>query len=129
MSGDCSVYVFAKNGRESPVKVGVSNSPNLRLQTIQTACPFKVDYVYELACPSKDIAMEIERCFHDTQTKFRLHGEWFDLDPIAAVHLLCIAYRTLLGIKTNYSKEDLETILHFAGVLHAEKRWGLCIPQ
>jgi hypothetical protein len=128
---DYWVYVFAKkNGtdREAPVKVGISRDVNGRMVQVQTSCPFKIGLVYVFECPSKDVAREIERCFHDTQKKDRLHGEWFNIEPITAIHLLCMVYRTLLEARLT-DKTNYLGYLDVAGVLWAEKRFNLCVPS
>jgi hypothetical protein len=124
------VYVIAKlaDGKmTSPVKVGISAEPNARLACIQTACPFQIDIAYVFECPSREIAREIERAFHATQAAARLCGEWFDHHPIAAIHLLCLLYRTGLEVKVR-DPELIAQALEISGVILAEKRFGLAAP-
>ncbi len=125
MSQESSVYVIAKmdGGKPvSPIKVGISSNMTARLSTIQTSCPFPIDVIYEFGTPSVEIARHIERSFHETQTAYRQHGEWFNLDPIVAVQLVCIAYR--VAVEITAPSELQERILDFAGVFWAEKRFG-----
>jgi hypothetical protein len=113
-----------------PVKVGITGNLNSRLSTIQTACPFRIALAWTFDCPTKGIAQDIERCFHQTQKANRQHGEWFSFEPIQAVHLLCIAYRTLLRTRaTKLTPYDYEAILNFAGVLTVENRYQLLTPE
>ena len=85
------VYIIARRddgGPVAPVKVGLSSSPRLRLATIATSCPFPIIGVHAFKIRERRVAEEIEATFHRYQSAFRLHGEWFDIDPVSAVHLL-----------------------------------------
>lgn len=124
------VYVFAKesaDGLTSPVKVGISKDPNKRVESIQTACPFKIRMAYVFECPNKEWAAKLERCFHDTQASSRAHGEWFHFEPVIAIHLLCLAYRSLLDHHIK-NRREIDLYLNKAGVLTAERRWHLATP-
>lgn len=70
MSNDCDhyLYVMAKwEGKDptSPVKIGISASPESRLLSIQTACPFPVRMICHLTAmvearvSSKDLHQDI----------------------------------------------------------------------
>jgi hypothetical protein len=124
------VYVFAhksESGLIGPVKVGISKDVNLRLSTIQTSCPYPIDLAYVFECPARDIARAIERSFHDVQHDKRSHGEWFNLEPVAAIHLLCLAFRAALS----HNIDDpvvVDAALDCCGVYWAEKRFNLAVP-
>lgn len=125
------VYVFAKvseNGMTSPVKVGISRDANARLATVQTSCPFKIDLAYVFELPNRTMALELERAFHVTQKGKRTHGEWFEFEPVEAIHLLCIALRTFVE-RFVTDKSIHEDVLDCSGVLWAEKRFNLAIPS
>lgn len=126
----CWVYVFSRKadaGLTKPVKVGISRNVDGRLSTVQTACPFKIDMAYVFECPNREIAEYLERSFHDTQKSACLHGEWFDYEPVEAIHLLCIGYRVMLELTCSDQKTRSDS-LECAGVLWAEKRFGLEEP-
>lgn len=126
------VYVICKVNAEgqfcSPCKIGISNSVEFRLAGLQTACPFKIDTPYYFQFPSRHIAREIERSFHMTQKRHQLQGEWFDLAPIEAIHLLCIATRVAVQVHVT-DKSIIEPVLRCAGVYWAEKKYGLMVPE
>lgn len=127
----CWVYVFARNGPSgltSPVKVGISRNVSARLNNIQTACPFPVEMAYVFECPNRDIAQQIELSFHQTQRENRAHGEWFEYEPVKAIHILCVAFRSLLS---HYVAdfEMVDTALDVSGVYWAEKRFNLAVPS
>ena len=126
---DHYVYVICRieNGvKTGPVKVGMASDPDQRIQGLQTACPFKIGRVFYFACPTKEIARELERSFHQVQKEHRLHGEWFNLDPMTAVYLMCLAYRAMVEATADPSLH--ESALDLAGVLWAEKKFGLAVP-
>jgi hypothetical protein len=125
------VYVFAKleNGiLTNPVKVGISKSVDHRMNNIQTACPFKIGLAWVFEMPSRSCALDLERAFHETQAEKRLHGEWFNYDPISAIHILCIGLRSLLSVTVD-SPRLVDDILDVSGVFWAEKRFGLVTPN
>lgn len=112
MSKDCYVYVVGtiRNGlMDRPVKVGITNSPNSRLKAIQTGSPDEVAFVWVFAMPNKQIARHIETCFHETQVKHRLRGEWFAIDPLIAVQLMCLNIRASLMVNlSGWSQDRIE---------------------
>lgn len=60
-------------------KVGVSeHDPNRRRQAIQTGCPFEIGRMWV----SKNIPdyRQCEQEVHDQLSRFRTHGEWFEVD-------------------------------------------------
>lgn len=114
MTKDVFVYVIAtkKDGKFSaPVKVGVSSSPWGRLDTLQTACPFEIGIVGSLKFPSREIAMQMEDCFHYMQRADRLRGEWFNTDPDKALGLMRIYARWALELLTSFSEEEREACI------------------
>jgi hypothetical protein len=132
---ECSVYVIAKevNGTDgkttfiSPVKIGMAKNTAARLRGVQTNCPFRIGMPYEFDFLAREHAFEIERMFHETQRVHRLYGEWFDIHPLAAIHLLCIGIRSALDVFMN-DPSNREGYLDYIGVLWAEKRFSLLPP-
>jgi hypothetical protein len=131
MRRDSFVYVISRvvDGQHvAPVKVGISDNPENRLSTIQTACPFKIDLAWVFEVLNREVAREIELSFHQTQKHARMYGEWFDFAPVKAIHLLCVSYRTMLEVQ-GVDSEIAMACLDKAGVLTAERRWSLCVPR
>lgn len=129
---ECDVYVIGAVNDEgkltTPVKVGISENTTVRLGTIQTSCPFRIDIAYVFACFDRNVARAIELSFHGVQKDARAHGEWFNIEPIRAIHILCVAYRSYL-LNVEPKKEIRDLTLDFAGVLHAERRWNLFVSE
>ena len=126
------VYVFAHKtdaGLTGPVKVGISKAVNARLATIQTSCPQPIDMAYVFECPNRDIARAIELSFHEVQKDKRSHGEWFNFEPLEAIHLLCLAFRAALSHHMGDDPDLVENSLSLCGVHWAEKRFNLAVPK
>lgn len=86
------VYIIAHSseiGPVAPIKVGISSNPSLRLAQFQTASPRKLEGVMTFKLRQREVALDIESTFHRLHDAFRLEGEWFDIDPVTAIHLLC----------------------------------------
>lgn len=129
---ECDVYVISAVNDDgklaAPVKVGISENANVRLGTIQTACPFRIELAYVVSCFDRNIARALEMSFHNAQKDMQAYGEWFNIEPVRAINILCVAYRSyLLCVEPN--KEIRDLTLDFSGVLHAEKRWGFFVPE
>lgn len=85
------VYVICKEEDGTPVapcKIGVTKYPGYRMQTFQTASPFKLCFYKSYLFPFREMAMHIEKAFHALHKEHCLHGEWFDMDPEEAAELL-----------------------------------------
>lgn len=126
------VYIFAKvigDDLTAPVKVGISKNVEGRLSSISTACPFKVDLFYALSCPTREIALELERAFHEAQRQWRQNGEWFDLHPAHAIRFLCGHFRDHFARIAPPGHPKVQGFLEKAGVLFAEERLRIVNSQ
>lgn len=106
---DVFIYVIAvKEGGEfkSPVKVGVSASPFGRLDALQTACPHDLGIVGVLSYPNREMARQMEDCFHQTHKAERRRGEWFDIEPQKALSIVRLQARFAIDMFTNFSAEE-----------------------
>lgn len=118
MSG-CSVYVIGtvRDGKLCPpCKIGISAQPNARVWALQTACPDELKLVCAYRVPNRAMALEIEDCFHVTQSAHRLRGEWFSHDPIFAAALLNLQIRMAMSAFTDLSGAELEIAYEMAGL-------------
>ena len=96
MSAAVFVYMFAKSADGipcAPVKVGISSNPAERLATIQTSSPIPLVVVATFLCPTREAARTVEAAFHGSQARNRTSGEWFNMQPIKAMQLLCISMK------------------------------------
>lgn len=69
---------FKKKGNQ-PVKIGYSATPDKRLASLQTACPYKLAMPIKLPFETEALAREAERTMQWLAGKKhkRMHGEWF----------------------------------------------------
>jgi Meiotically Up-regulated Gene 113 (MUG113) protein len=68
-------YVIGVRDR-GPVKIGFSAEPGLRLRSLQTGYPFKLEILAQ--CPGGE---ETEQRVHKLFQKEKLRGEWFKRSP------------------------------------------------
>lgn len=73
MSG--TVYIVLAEGT-TRIKIGWSTSPQQRIETLRTACPFPLRVLREI--PSLR-AGALERELHQRYAPYRQQGEWFEL--------------------------------------------------
>lgn len=126
---DHFTYVIARvkaghgfDGFEAPIKVGISVEPWVRMSTIQTSCPFKIDVMWMLEAANKGLARAIESSFHKQWKNKKLHGEWFDVNPIMAVRCLNNIYSGI--VRAQVPDEELrDALLNKAGVYAAANRF------
>jgi hypothetical protein len=120
------VYVIATEdacGRlAGPVKVGITSNPDTRISTLKTACPNEIDIAYVLELPTREIARELERCFHSLQVEHRRAGEWFNLIPLRAAALLCLYLRFYLETSSSLTEEEKEKFLYWSGAWHIQRK-------
>ena len=72
--------VFCPIGDQFFVKVGMSNSPAVRLGALRTACPIEPTVMAVVEMPSQGLAASLERATHGALIGWRTHGEWFRVD-------------------------------------------------
>lgn len=71
------MYIFKTISYPAFIKVGFShNSPDKRLRSIQTGCPYKVEILIV-----KEGASALEGMLHGHLKEFRVQGEWFIFSP------------------------------------------------
>lgn len=81
------VYVIDCNTLNR-VKIGISGNAISRMAQIQASSPIKVKLTLVfLRLLLRADAMECERVLHAHFAPFRLHGEWFSIDPQEAAEL------------------------------------------
>lgn len=78
------VYVI-QAGEDGPVKIGCSNSPIVRLNTMQTGAPWQLTLAAVVACRGMHA---LEKAAHREAAAHSVRGEWFDLSVLEAVELI-----------------------------------------
>jgi hypothetical protein len=70
------LYVIKPEGRNSPVKIGITQSLTRRLMDLQAGHPEKLEIIPIAGVP-KGSAISFERAVHRHFSEDRLMGEWF----------------------------------------------------
>lgn len=112
---DSFVYIICvvRGGKEvAPCKIGISDRPADRLRGLQTSHFEELKLYREYRLPSREIASEVESCFHYSQSGACLRGEWFNLVPQKAAALLDFQIILMLDAFTSIDPgEALELVV------------------
>lgn len=98
------IYVIGlmrRNGKIiGPCKIGTSNNPHNRLQTMQTGNHHPLALVLSLRTPA---AYPLEQEVHEWLQSMGVErrGEWFMLSPSEAVHVVFKHHLFVLGVADN----------------------------
>lgn len=83
------IYALSE-GKDGPVKVGISSNPGSRRQELQCGNPraLKIAGVWEVR--SRTVAYRAERLIHEAlfASLLRLHSEWFGVSEEAAIAVI-----------------------------------------
>jgi len=71
------------------VKIGVTNNPEKRIETMQTGSPLPLQLDRVVWCMGRSDAGLLERSMHQLYKKQRLHGEWFSFPEGNYRAILC----------------------------------------
>lgn len=71
-----SVY-FIRQGTDGPIKIGLATSVRQRLKDLQCANPYRLNVLARLRGNRA-----VEHRLHQVFAPARLHGEWFQADPL-----------------------------------------------
>jgi len=75
------MYVyFIRAGKKGPIKVGITNEVEKRLETLQTANAYKLEILALIGCRSRSEALNIEKKVHKFYRRQNIRGEWFTGD-------------------------------------------------
>jgi len=70
--------------------------------------------------PSQTLAREVEREIHDVYKRFRLHGEWFDVDPFILINIVGVRISISSAQETNRDHLEWLRLDNERGVLASE---------
>lgn len=88
-------YVYVIGTEDGPVKVGMSDSPQSRLASLQTGSAVKLNLLFARKARDRDHALYHENMFHEVYAEHRMAGEWFDLPADEAIE----------GVETSFEIE------------------------
>jgi hypothetical protein len=64
------------------MKIGIAQKVKRRLSQIQTGNPIKLEVFHSIKVDSVEQAKEIEKECHKELQRYRLNGEWFEIDVL-----------------------------------------------
>lgn len=75
----CYVYLIACNPNKSRpfVKIGMTNDPQSRIDTLQTGNPYELRMLACIPCKDRNEARHLESFMHKKLQTSRVRGEWF----------------------------------------------------
>jgi len=106
----CSVYVIGCETDPNVCKVGISDDPDKRLQSLQSGSPHKLYIAHRVTVPGRLVAAALEAKTHGMMAAARLNGEWFSVTPDAAFLMVRVAERFT-------RKKPCQTKLRIIGML------------
>ncbi len=86
-------FITTENKGNTPIKIGVSINPELRLKELQTGNPFKLKIIKTIPCLTKEAAFALESGLHKLTkaTNVKMTGEWFKVyEPIDSLVGMCL---------------------------------------
>jgi len=104
MVKECSVYLIGSE--TGHLKIGIGNNPYKRKKQLQTGHPEKLEVFYSIQVESREEALRIEKESHRALSRYRLEGEWFDIDVSLGKKIIDDAANPELRIKLNNEKKQ-----------------------
>lgn len=84
------LYVVSKDDGAGPCKVGITRDPAKRLKGLQTAAPYKLVFAELWDFEDPGYPRFAEDMAHAALKSFRMHGEWFQVEPSEAIARITI---------------------------------------
>jgi len=76
----CYVYFLRQRDGGNRIKIGMSSSPQARLEQLQTGNPQKIAIEHTTRFATRRAARACEHALHDRYRRHRVNREWFALD-------------------------------------------------
>ena len=87
------IYVIHMPCPTGFVKIGISDNPEKRLASMQTANPYQLRLARRFGPFERDRAMQLEGRLHRIFEKDHVRGEWFGASPDTIAHALTTVSR------------------------------------
>jgi hypothetical protein len=103
-------FIYVIRDDRGLLKIGVSNNPNARLVQLKTASavPLTIAYAGALRCDG----FAIEGAVHETLSRYRAQGEWFDCPMDLAVAAIGAAAHRLGEPIASIEPTRIEEVVH-----------------
>ena len=72
-----NVYFIQCNGKNGPIKIGVTSQLKERLETLQTGNPYELRLITSIKLRNMEEAFSLEKKLHKKFRRFLIRGEWF----------------------------------------------------
>jgi len=69
------------------IKVGMARDLEKRLKSLDTGCPYPINIIWQSRWMSVNDARHLELHIQDNLIKYRVKGEWFQVDHITAINI------------------------------------------
>lgn len=113
---ECFVYMIGHEHATfgNAIKVGVSRNPESRLAALQVGCIDELRLHFAMRFATRDLALEVERLFHESELAGPVRGEWVGCDPVEALfYLSCITAEVL---SRRYAEADIGQVRSYSGL-------------
>jgi T5orf172 domain len=128
---DHYVYVMAHLSSEgecqSPCKIGISKNPVKRLKQVQRVEAGSLVLMARHCFWKREYAYAVEQEFHKVCGAYRLHGEWFDIEPQNAIGMLGVVLRKFSERELNI--DNVSDWLAFADHVNIPDFMGDVLPH
>lgn len=82
------MYLYCIADNQGYCKFGYSQDPQRRVRDLQTGSSSPLILLHSISVDSSRVVV-LEQQLHNTIGQHRrVHGEWFDIDPVLAVNLM-----------------------------------------
>ncbi len=89
------VYVYIiENTYSHDTKIGISNNPEKRIKQLQTGSSRLLKIQYTILFNTRNEAIKAENSLHKKYSKYRLMGEWFEVDYKKVIKFVSEKYRS-----------------------------------
>lgn len=92
--------VYVVEHEHGYIKIGVSNNPKVRLDSLQTGCPYELHLLGEIFT---DEPFSVESNLHEKYDGQQKNGEWYDLHTDQKIHLLALCDLGLEAVNQRYA--------------------------
>lgn len=124
----CHVYLLAHKDPagifKGPVKIGITHSLSSRVKTLQTGNPAPIGLVFAFSTPDMGFAKIFEQALHVHNADTRLAGEWFDMNPRAALLCMVSAFWGILSVEIGSDRELMGDAMEACGAVRAMELLG-----
>jgi hypothetical protein len=80
-------FIYVIQSGDNTLKIGKANDVRKRARALQTAHPFQLRVLRKFEVGAADV-LPLEKEIHKRLKEYRLHGEWFRVQPSIAIRVI-----------------------------------------